>query len=289
MTITTTYAWPAALLTLLATSCAPTYYTSLTPARPTNLFVEGRAQARAATADSVEVRLSFVRYEGPRMVFEAVYRNPTTHPLLVAPTEFTYQLGRAAAPLALAAAQPKGRPARPRPAAGAQVNAVVAAASAWLPLPPLPTRPVAALDPEPEIESLRTQAERAEAKANRIDWLGIALAVSSVAVEVASVTDSKPDTPAKAENRAEFHDAVATYQMASAANKIGHAVAAEAMQLRALSLQDYALRKVTLEPGQQVRGLLYFPRFDAADTVRILAPVPGGVLPLEFVQTHTRR
>ena len=97
MTITTIYSWSAALLTLRATSCAPTYYTNLTPVRPTNLFVEGRAQARAATADSVEVRLSFVRYEGPRMVFEAVYRNLTTCPLLVAPTEFICQPRRRAA------------------------------------------------------------------------------------------------------------------------------------------------------------------------------------------------
>ena len=271
------------VVALLAAGCAPTYHTSLAPARAISLFVEGREQARAFGADSVEVRLNFVCFEGPRMVFEAVYRNPSRQAIVVAPSEFAYRPARSSS------APPARKAPRPVPLPGAQVSAATVAASWRQPLPPLPLNPIMAFDPESEIETLRAQAARAEAKANRIDWLGVALAVTSVTVEVASVTDGKPDTPAKAESRAEFHDAVAAYQVASTANKIGHAIAAETMQLRALNLQDYALRKVTLEPGQQVRGYLYFPRYPTADTVRILAPVPGGRLPLDFVQTHTRQ
>ncbi len=270
------------VLSWLTTACAPSFYVDLKPVRPSNLFVEGREQARAFTADSVEVRLSFVCFEASRMVFEAVYRNPTRgQRLVVAPAKFAYQ-PRRTEPAPLAAPTR-----RPRPAPGAAVSATVAAAAAAQLLPALPAQPVAAFDPEPEITALQAAAERAAAKANRFDWLGAALAITSVAVDVASI--GKRETPSQAQSRDALHDAVVTYQVASTANKIGHAIAADALHLRALNLQDYALRKVTLEPGQQVRGFVYFPRFDAADTVRVLAPVPGGSLPLDFVQTHTRR
>ena len=40
-------------------------------------------------------------------------------------------------------------------------------------------------------------------------------------------------------------------------------------------------------PGQQVRGYLYFPRYDAADALVVQAPVGNRVVPLEFAQVHT--
>lgn len=268
-------------LPVLLASCAPSYYLGLKPARPTNLFVEGREQARAVGADSVEVRLNFVCFEASRMVFEAVYRNPRRgQRLVVAPTGFAYQPRRLQMAPAAAAR-------RPNPAPGAVVSAATVAAFAAVPLPALPAQPVGAFDPEPEITALQATAEREATKANRLDWLGAALALTSVAVDV--VSSNKKETRRQVEGRATLHDAVVTYQVVATASRIGHAIAAEQLQLRALNLRDYALRNVTLEPGQQVRGFVYFPRFDAADTVRVFAPVPGGVLPLDFVQTHTRR
>ena len=264
----------------LATACAPTYQLGLKPAQATNLFVEGREQA-LATADSVEVRLSFVCYEASRVVFEAEYRNPTTHALVVDPAAFQYEASRRPAP----AYDFKGR--RPKPLPGTEVTAAVAAASQAVLLPPLPPKPVAAFDPEPEITMLRANAENEAAKAARIDWFGIAFSAVSLATDVASI--GKRETPAQYQSRVSIRDAAFAYNVVSTANKVEHAIAADVLQQRAAQLQEYALRKVTLEPGQQVRGYLYFPRYDAADALVVRAPVGSRVVPLEFAQVRRRQ
>ncbi len=266
----------------LATACAPTYQLALKPARASNLFAEGREQAQA-TADSVEVRLSFVCYEPTRVVFEAEYRNPTHRSLIIDPAAFRYEASRLPTP----APVPGQKVKRPKPLPGTEVTAAVAIASQALPLPPLPPQSVAAFDPEPEITALHDRAAREAAKAERIDWFGVALSVASLATDVASI--GKRETQLQYQSRASLHDAAITYSAVSAATKIGHAVAAEVMQARAANLQEYALRKVTLEPGQQVRGYLYFPRYDAADGLVVKAPVGSRVVPLEFAQVRKRQ
>ena len=266
----------------LATACAPTYQLGLKPARATGLWAEGREQARAQT-DSVEVRLSFVCYEPTRVVFEAEYRNPTARALVIDPAAFRYEASRLPAPALPAGQQAK----RPKPLRGTEVTAAVAAASAWLPLPPLPSQPVAAFDPEPEISALRDRAESAAIKAARFDWLGLALGVASLATDVASI--GKRETVAQVQTRAAINDLAVTYNVISAATKMEHAIVAEVLQQRAAHLQEYALRKVTLAPGQQVRGYLYFPRYDAADALVVAAPVGTRVVPLEFAQVRVRR
>jgi hypothetical protein len=263
----------------LATACAPTYQLGLKPAQSTNLFVEGREQAQAL-ADSVEVRLSFICYEANRVVFEAEYRNPTTHALVVDPAAFRYEATRRAD----AGYDAKGR--RPKPLLGAEVSAAVAAASQSVPLPPLPPQAIAAFDPEPEITALHDRAEREAAKAARIDWFGIALSAASLATDVASI--GKRETQAQYQSRASIRDAAFTYNALSTATKIEHAVASDVLRQRAVQLQEYALRKVTLEPGQQVRGYLYFPRYDAADALVVKVPVGSRVVPLEFAQVRRR-
>ena len=266
----------------LATACAPTYQLGLKPARATGLWAEGREQARAQT-DSVEVRLSFVCYEPTRVVFEAEYRNPTARALVIDPAAFRYEASRLPAPALPAGQQAK----RPKPLRGTEVTAAVAAASAWLPLPPLPSQPVAAFDPEPEINALRDRAESAAIKAARFDWLGLALGVASLATDVASI--GKRETVAQVQTRAAINDLAVTYNVISAATKMEHAIVAEVLQQRAAHLQEYALRKVTLAPGQQVRGYLYFPRYDAADALVVKAPVGTRVVPLEFAQVRRRQ
>jgi hypothetical protein len=265
----------------LVTACAPTYQLALQPARSTGLYAEGREQAQAV-ADSVEVRLSFVCYEPTRVVFEAEYRNPTRRSLVVDPAAFKYEANRLPTPGA-----PGRKAKRPKPLPGAEVTAAVAAASMSLPLPPLPPQAVAAFDPEPEIIALKERADKAAQRAARIDWLGLALGAASIATDVASI--GKKETEAQYQSRAAIHDAAAAYNTVSAAVKIEQAVAAEVMQQRAAMLQDYALRKVTLAPGEQVRGFLYFPRYDAADGFVVKAPVGSGVVPLEFAQVRKRQ
>ena len=273
--------WPLLAVLGLFTACAPTYQLGLRPTKTSGLFVEGREQAQAL-ADSVEVRLSFVCYEPTRVVFEAEYRNPTRHNLVVDPAAFQYEASRLPAP----ALAPGQKSTRPKPLPGTEVTAAIAAASQALPLPPLPPNPVAAFDPEPEITMLRANADKEAAKAARIDWLGIALSAASLATDVASI--GKHETVAQYQNRAAIHDAAFTYNTVSTAAKIGHAVTADVLQQRAAQLQEYALRKVTLEPGQQVHGYLYFPRYDAADALTVKAPVGSRVVPLEFAQVRRR-
>ena len=268
-----------ALAAGLATACAPTYQLGLKPAQATNLFVEGREQA-LATADSVEVRLSFVCYEADRVVFEAEYRNPTRQALLVDPAAFHYEASRRTDP----GFDLKGR--RPKPPLGAEVTAAVAAASQWLVLPPLPPQPVAAFDPEPEIAALHAKSESEANKAARVDWLGLALTATSLVSDVAAI--GKRETAAQYQSRAAIHDVAVTYNVISAATKVEHAVASDVLRQRAAMLQEYALRKVTLAPGQQVRGYLYFPRYDAADALVVKAPVGSQVVPLEFAQVRRR-
>jgi hypothetical protein len=272
---------PLLALIGLATGCAPTYQLGLKPAQSTNLFVEGREQAQA-TADSVEVRLSFVCYEANRVVFEAEYRNPTTHALVIDPAAFHYEPSRQPLPALL----PSQR-IRPKPLPGTEVTAAVAAASQYIALPPLPPKPVAAFDPEPEITALHYRAANEAAKAVRIDWLGIVLSAASLATDVASI--GKRETPARYQSRASIRDAAFAYNALSATSKIEHAISADVLQQRAGQLQEYALRKVTLEPGQQVRGYLYFPRYDAADALVVRAPVGSPIVPLEFAQVRKRQ
>ena len=264
----------------LLTACAPTYQLGLKPTRASGLFAEGREQAQGQ-ADSVEVRLSFVCYEPTRVVFEAEYRNPTRHALVIDPAAFQYEASRLPAP----AYDFKGR--RPKPLLGTEVTAAVAAASQWLTLPPLPPKPVAAFDPEPEITALHARAKSEAAKAARVDWFGVALSVASLATDVASI--GKRETAVQYQSRITIRDAAFAYSSVSAATKIEHAVTADVLQQRAAQLQEYALRKVTLEPGQQVRGYLYFPRYDAADALVVQAPVGSRVVPLEFAQVRRRR
>ena len=266
----------------LVTACAPTYQLGLKPAKPTGLWAEGREQAQSQT-DSVEVRMSFVCYEPTRVVFEAEYRNPTNHALVVDPAAFRYEASRQPSP-----ALPAGQKAkRPKPLYGTEVTAAVAASSQYLTLPPLPPQPVPAYDPEPEITALRANADKEAEKAERFDWLGLALSAASLVTDVASI--GKRETVAQYQTRSAINDVAVTYNVISAATKIEHAVAAEVLQQRAAQLQNFALRKVTLEPGQQVRGYIYFPRYDAADGFVVKAPVGSKIAPLEFAQTRVRR
>lgn len=80
-----------------------------------------------------------------------------------------------------------------------------------------------------------------------------------------------------------------TYNAISGGNRVRHAATAEALARRAAQLRDYALRRTSLRPGQQVRGYVYLPRFDPADGLRVLAPLGTGQAAFDFVQTHQRR
>ena len=269
------------LLALFSTGCAPSLYLNVQPAQATGQWAEGREQALGA-ADSVETRLSFVCYEPGRIVFEAEYRNRSRRAVVVAPEAISCTPSREIKPAVFVG----NRVVRPTPG---QTLSATQAAAVWpvaQAVAPLPAAPLPAFDPEPEIRQLAANAEELARRAARIDWLGVALSVTSVVADVASI--GKNETAGQVQSRAALSDLAFTYNVASAATKVQQAVAADVLQARAANLQEYALRKVTLSPGQQVRGYVYLPRFDTADGLLLRLPVGAAAVPLEFVQTRQR-
>ena len=270
------------LLMVLTTSCAPILQLNVKPAQATDQWAEGREQAVGA-ADSVETRLSFVCYEPSRLVFEAEYRNLSRRAVVVAPEAISCAPSRENKLPVLSGTRVV------KPAFGQQLSATQAAA-VWpsaQAVAPLPAAPLPAFDPEPEIRQLTENAEALARRAARIDWLGVALSVTSVVADVASI--GQRETVSQVQSRAALSDIALTYNVASAANKVQQAVTADVLHARAMNLQEYALRKVTLAPGQQVRGYVYLPRFDTADGLLLRLPVrDNAAVLLPFAQTRQR-
>lgn len=264
-------------LLALAAGCTPTYLLGVRPAAPGTLFASAGPPAEA-TADSVAVALRFAGYEPEWLVFEAEYHNDSRRVYTVDPADF------AAVPARAEGVLPPGRRVR----RGEVVPAAVAAATTHAPWPALPPRPLPALNPEPDIQNLQASANREAAKASRTDWLGIALFAVAIGTDIASSTRSR-ETCGQAQSRVALHNIAWTYNAISGGNRVRHAVTAEALARRAAQLRDYALRRTSLRPGQQVRGYVYLPRFDPADGLRVLAPLGTGQAAFDFVQTHQRR
>ena len=268
----------APLLAIAATGCAPSYLLGVQPAQPHTLFASGQPTAEAA-ADSVALRLNFLGYEPEYLVFNAEYRNDSGRPIAIEPTAFAY------APLREAGVVPPTQRIRH----GERVPAAVAAATQQLPWPALPPAPLTALDPEPQILQLQAGANHEAQKASRPDWVSLALFAVVLGTDIASTTRRRPETIDQAQMRAVIHNAAWAYQAVSSANRVRHAVTAEVLAQRAGQLSEYALRRVILQPGQQVRGYVYLPRFDHADGLQVLAPVGRQQVVLSFVQSHQRR
>jgi len=268
---------PALLLAFAASSCAPTYLLGVAPAESYTLRPNGH-DAAEATADSVALRLNFLGYEPDYVIFNAEYRNDSRQTIEIAPTAFGYAPVRE---------QDAAAPAR-RVQRGERVAAAVAAASQGAAWPALPATPLPALDPEPAIGALENNASREAAKAARPDWVGVALFAVALGMDIASSTRSR-ETLAQAQTRAVVHDAAVTYQVIANAKRLHHATTADALARRAELLRQYALRRVVLRPGEQVRGYVFLPRFDQADGLDVLAPVGQQLVSFRFVQSHQRR
>jgi hypothetical protein len=268
----------APLLAVATLGCAPSYLLGVQPAQPHTFFANGETVAEAA-ADSVALRLNFLGYESDYLVFNAEYYNDSRQSIEIVPEAFAY------APVRQAGVRPPTQRVRH----GERVPAAVAAATQHLPWPALPPAPLFALNPEPQIEQLQNGANHEAQKANRTDWMGIALFAVALGTDIASSTRHRPETFDQAQTRAAIHNAVWAYQAVSTASRVRHAATAEALAQRAGQLSEYALRRVVLQPGQQVRGYVYLSRFDHADGLEILAPVGRQQVALSFVQSHQRR
>jgi hypothetical protein len=271
----------APLLAVATMGCAPSYLLGVQPAQPHTLFGSGQPAAEAA-ADSVALRLDFLGYEPEYLVFHAEYHNDSRRPIEIVPEAFAY------APVREAGVRPPTQRIQ-RIQRGERVPAAVAAATQHLPWPALPPAPLAALDPEPQIVQLQNGATHEAQKASRTDWVSIALFAVALGTDIASTTRRRPETFDQAQTRAVIHNVAWAYNAVSTASRVHHAATAEALAQRAAQLNEFALRRVILQPGQQVRGYVYLPRFDHADGLEVLAPVGRQQVALSFVQSHQRR
>lgn len=242
----------AIAVTSLLTACGPTYFLSMHPSEGSGVWADGSETARQLH-DSVDVRISFVRYEVGRMVFEADLRNTTRRPLTVGPTDFYFQ------PVAT---QP-----------------VASTAPALY----MPSR-LSAFDPEPRIQGLTSQVAQESEAATKVSTNEVLTNLSHVVEDLASLkkTETKEQIAAR-ETKQQSENNYYTRQRLEAA------AAADQHRAQLDELQHQSLRRNTLEPGQRVRGYVYFPRVDLADVIRVSAPGLAAGTTLDFTQTRTKQ
>ncbi|HEX8427107.1 hypothetical protein [Hymenobacter sp.] len=220
---------------LLLTACGPSYFITLAPSARSGLWSSGYARSEGRRADSVVVRLGFVRYENQELVFEADIRNQSSRNVLVAPETF-YYLPLSTTPV---------------------VSAVPASA--------FPTR-IGAIDPESRLEQLTTRLAEETDKATKVSLWELFTLVSNMAEDAASL--KKKETEQQVFKREQRHSAEKAYFNEQ---REQHAVQADKLYEQKQGLEYRLLRKSTLEPGQRMRGYVYFPRTDAANLLRVVA------------------
>jgi len=80
-------------LSLGLTSCGASTFLALRPTQPDGSSVSGYpASTKYQPEDSVEVRLSFVRYDSKELVLEVEIGNDSKRPVLIEPRSFTRPL-----------------------------------------------------------------------------------------------------------------------------------------------------------------------------------------------------
>ncbi|GAA4034011.1 hypothetical protein GCM10022409_17890 [Hymenobacter glaciei] len=243
-----------ASLTLAAAlpACGPSYFLTMHPSSGSGTWANGAEIARQQH-DSLEVRLSFVRYEASRLIFEAELRNRSGHDFTVSPTDFYLQ------------------PVATQPVASTA------------PAPVLPGR-LTAFDPEPNIQELRQRIEVESAEATKVSAAEVLTSLSHTVENVAAIKkkETKEQISAR-ENRQQNENASFDSQ------RLRAAAAAEQHRAQLGELEGQALRRTTLETGRAVRGYVYFPRADMADVIRVSAPGLAPGTTLDFTQTRTQQ
>ncbi|QJX45414.1 hypothetical protein HMJ29_00070 [Hymenobacter taeanensis] len=222
------------------------------PATGTGQWSDGH-ETSLAFEDSVEVHMGFVRYEGTELVFEAEVRNTSQRPVLVAPAEFYYQ------------------PVATQPVASASQG------------PTFPGR-VAALDPEPRLQQLAQRLSYESEQATKVSFGEVLTSVSHLTENVTSI--KKKETNKEIDERAARQQSERNYYTNQ---RLEHAAAAEQLRGKQQELDQNALRKNTLLPGQRVRGYVYFPRTDMADLLRLVVPLNERPLTFDFNQYRVKQ
>jgi hypothetical protein len=204
------------------------------PAQPNSSSTNGHPTiTKYQIEDSVEVKLSFVRYDPTELVFEVEIGNDSKRPVLIEPTSFFY------APIdTTMALRPGAKPMLPR---------------------------IAAIDPEARLKTLAANLETEAVKAEKVSWFEIATGVTQVAESVASV--KKKETEAQVAERQERHESTNAY---FANQRQQHAQNADNLYNQQQSAQAMMLRKAKLPSGEYVTGQVNFPRTDTARRLRFV-------------------
>ena len=241
----------ALTLAVALPACGPSYFLTMHPSSGSGTWANGAEIARQQH-DSLEVRLSFVRYEASRLVFEAELRNRSGRDFTVSPTDFYVQ-----------------------PVATQPVASTAAAA--------LPGR-LPAFDPEPSIQELHQRIEAEAAEATKVSTAEVLTGLSHTVENVAAIKKKETREQVNArENRQQNENASFDSQ------RLRAAAAAEQHRAQLAELQGQALRRTTIETGRAVHGYVYFPRADMADIIRVSAPGLAPGTTLDFAQTRTRQ
>ncbi|HEX8427108.1 hypothetical protein [Hymenobacter sp.] len=218
---------------------------SITPALVNGPAMDGRPTSISYHPDSVEVQVSFVRYEPTELVFEVEIGNDSRRPVLVTPETFFYAPVDTASTTTAAALQPR----------------------------------VAALNPELRMKLLAARLEKEAAKAEKVSWFEILTSVSHVAEDISSI--KKKETDEQVAEREERHQTDNAYFNNQ---REQHAQEADALYAQHHSRKSVALRRTELKPGEYVRGQVYFPRTDAARRLRVVVFFDAQPVPFDFKQ-----
>ncbi len=249
--------FPARLIAALAfaaalTSCGPSYFLTMRPVRGSGVWSDG-SETVHEQQDSVDVRINFIRYDADRLVFDVDFRNISRRALTVGPTDFYFQ-----------------------PVATQPVASTVAASQ-------LPGR-LAAFDPEPQIQNLTRRVAEESAAATHVSGGELLTGLSHVVEDLASI--KKKETKEQEEAReARQNDENAYYTR----QRLEAAAAADQHRAQLEELRSQALRRNTVDPGQRLRGYVFFPRLDQADLLRISAPGLREGTTLDFTQLRARQ
>ncbi|MDF7812176.1 hypothetical protein [Hymenobacter sp. YC55] len=195
--------------------------------------------------DSVEVQVGFVRYEPTELVFEVEIGNDSSRPVLVSPETFFYAPVDTASATTTAALQPR----------------------------------VAAVDPELHLKQLAVRLKQEAAKAEKVSWFEILTTVSNVAEDISSI--KKKETDEQVAEREERHQSTEAY---FDEQREQHAQQADNLYSQHQTIQEVALRKTNIKPGEYVRGYVYFPRTDMARRLRVVVFFNERPVTFDFTQ-----
>jgi hypothetical protein len=245
-------AWPALLLGVLLTACAPSYYLTVEPTGPAGKDQNGHPLLFAAQ-DSVEAVVSFSHQRGQQVLFDVEVRNGSGRPVLVDPAQFYYE-----------------------PGVSQTVASTTAGASFFLARVP-------AVDPEAQLQKLEGKLATEDRKATGTsgwEWLTM---ISDVTADLTA--NKRKETPKQEyERKVQYDQDMRSYDYSRAR----HAETADRTALEADLWQHKMLHRYLLQPGELMRGYVVFPVLDQSALLLLGLPIGPHRFSFDFSQQRRR-